>query len=129
MGLHRRQRRRLFGHRTLSCDSRSNNVADANSGTDYHDADAARTPTTMVGQINFALMAISGISGSATAGLGDDPSNAGQRLNTWLAKLLRIDVSSVDIHGATRHPFVGNRRLPGDGDQGLRNHGAGASIG
>ena len=53
----------------------------------------------------------------------DDPTNAGQRLDTWLAKLLRIDVSGGATYTVPAdNPFVGvSGALPEIWNQGLRN--------
>ncbi|MCB0255417.1 MAG: PQQ-dependent sugar dehydrogenase [Anaerolineae bacterium] len=74
------------------------------------------------GQINFDPDGYLRI-GFGDGGLSDDPSNAGQRLDTWLAKILRIDVSGVATYTVPAdNPFVGvSSALPEIWDQGLRN--------
>jgi len=97
------------------------NVADANSGQTIMTLTQPYTNHNG-GQINFGPDGYLYI-GFGDGGLGDDPSNAGQRLNTWLAKLLRIDVSSALTYTVPPdNPFVGNPdALPEIWDQGLRN--------
>lgn len=73
------------------------------------------------GQINFGPDGYLYI-GFGDGGQGDDPLNAGQRLDTWLAKLLRIDVSSLTYTVPPDNPFVGvSGALPEIWDLGLRN--------
>lgn len=74
------------------------------------------------GQINFGPDGYLYI-GFGDGGLSDDPTNAGQRLDTLLAKILRIDVSSgLTYTVPADNPFVGvSGALPEIWDQGLRN--------
>lgn len=74
------------------------------------------------GQIKF------GADGYLYIGFGDggssnDPQNSGQRMDTWLGKLLRIDVSTSSTYTVPPdNPFVGvSSALPEIWDLGLRN--------
>ena len=51
-----------------------------------------------------------------------DPDNRGQSMNTWLGKILRIDVSTLPYKVPKDNPFVGQTgKLPEIWDLGLRN--------
>ena len=74
------------------------------------------------GQINFGPDGYLYI-GFGDGGSGGDPLNSGQRLDTWLGKILRIDVSTALTYTVPPdNPFVGvSAALPEIWDQGLRN--------
>src|SRR5207245_404433 len=61
--------------------------------------------------------------GTGDGGSGGDPQNNGQRLDTLLAKLLRIDVDSASHYAVPRdNPFVGRAGARGEiWAYGLRN--------